>query len=481
MAKFIGRKEEVKLLLDSFRRHKGVVNVVRGRRRVGKTRMIRQLPQLDSTIDFHYLTSSPPNEEVNDKQERQAYAQQVKDVFELNFEPPAATWRELFSFIATEVKRNEGRKKIILAIDEINWLATKSKTFLSEFHTLWETQFSQIDRFMLIISGSLSSWLEKNFIMHQGYVGRISKDIILKEMPLGDIAQFFADRRSRLSSYELIKHLCTIGGVPRYMEEIDVRKDAQTNIEELFFSPSGMLYREFDTMFNDLYSEQNLFYQNILRNIATSYKRMTPGELAKKMKLTYSGRFSTAIKVLHETGFIALHPIWNTSSKTLSSKYVLSIGDCYTAFYFRAVDKYKATIKLAPKLPQNLPSIIGLQFENLVYNNAKAVIEALGIRITDVVFQGSHYQSQTKKNQGCQIDYLIHTRQNTVYVCELKFYTGEIGVEIIDEMENKLQRLIKSQGVSFRPVLIHANKVSERVILSDYFDSILDLGLFLKE
>lgn len=441
--------------------------------------MIRQLAQVDKTIDFHYLTSSPPDKELSDKQERATYAKQVKAVFELNFEPPASTWRELFTFIGEQIKRNEGKKKIVLAIDEINWLATKSKTFLSEFHTLWETQFSQIDCFMLIVSGSLSSWLEKHFIMHQGYVGRISKDIVLKEMPLKDIAQFFAERRSRLSNYEIIKHLCTIGGVPRYMEEIDVRKDAQTNITELFFNPSGMLYREFDTMFNDLYSEQNKFYQTILRTIATSYQRLTPGELAKKMKLTYSGRFSTAIKVLHETGFIALHPIWSTSTKTLSSKYVLSIGDCYTAFYFRAVDKYKATIKLAPKVPQHLPSIIGLQFENLVYNNATEVIKALGIRIEDVVFQGAHYQSQTQKTQGCQIDYLIHTRQNTVYVCELKFYAGEIGVEVIDEMEQKLQRLVQSKGVSFRPVLIHVNKVSERVVLSEYFDSILDLGSLL--
>lgn len=479
MAKFIGRREEINLLLDSFRRHKGVINVVRGRRRVGKTRMIRQLDEIDKTIDFHYLTSSPPNIEISDKQERELYAGQVKAVFELSFEPPASSWRELFSFIAEQVKRNEGRKKIVLAIDEVNWLATKSKTFLSEFHTLWETQFSHIDRFMLIVSGSLSSWLEEHFIMHQGYVGRISKDIILKEMPLADIAQFFAARRSRLSDYEIIKHLCTIGGVPRYMEEIDVRKDAQANIKALFFNPAGMLYREFNQMFNDLYSEQNKFYQTILRTIAITPKRLTPGELAKKMNMGYSGRFSTAIKILHDTGFVAMHKIWNTSSKILSSKYVLSIGDCYTAFYFRAVDRYKQSIQLEAKLPAHLPSIIGLQFENLVYANANRVIEALGIRLEDVIFQGSHYQSQTNKTLGCQIDYLIHTRQNTVYVCELKFYAGQIDVEIIDDMEQKLARLVQSKGVSFRPVLIHANKVSEQVILSDYFDSILDLGSLL--
>ena len=141
MASFVGRKAQIKSLLDSFRSDKGVLNVIRGRRRIGKTRLIRQLAQVDKSITFYYLTSAPPDKKVTDAQELAMYGAQVKTVFKLSYNPPAGSWRELFLFICDQCKGT----KIVLAIDEVNWLARKSKTFLSEFHTLWETSFSQID------------------------------------------------------------------------------------------------------------------------------------------------------------------------------------------------------------------------------------------------------------------------------------------------------------------------------------------------
>lgn len=475
MSDFVGRTSEIKLILGSLRKDRGVLNVVRGRRRIGKTRLIKQLPEADRATTLYYLTSAPPSQSITDKEERDLYAAQVKQVFNLAYQPPAQSWRELFLFIADQCKG----KKVILAIDEINWLARKSRTFLSEFHTLWETCFSQKKNFMLIVAGSLSSWIKDNFVMHQGYVGRVSKDIVLKELSLQDSAAFFGSRLQRLSSYEVIKQLCTTGGVPRYLEEIDPRKSADANIKELFFSPSGMLFGEFDKIFNDLFSNKNSFYRRILETIAGSSRLLTTSELARKMRLTQSGRFTDALDVLCDAGFLVTNKIWDTSGKKLSTKHILRISDSYTAFYFRAIAPNLGKISDESPLPKALPSLIGLQFENLIQNNQSILLDALNIKPADVIYQGPHYQSKTQKRAGCQVDHLIHTRQNNLYICEAKLYAGMIERSIIQEVQQKLDRLVQPRGTSFRPVLIHANQVSESVIESDFFDEIIDLGTYI--
>ncbi|MGI9278883.1 MAG: AAA family ATPase [Endozoicomonas sp.] len=200
---FAGRKKEIKQLLDSFSRRKGTLNVIRGRRRIGKTRLIKELPNFGKNITLRYLTSSPPDAKVTDAEERRQYAEQVKSQFELTYMPPHSSWRELFAFISDLC--NE--KKTILAIDEVNWLATRSPGFVSVFFELWENQFTQKKEFMIILSGSLSSWIEENILMNKGFVGRVSVAITLKELALNELPEFFGSRIRKTPTIDLVKML----------------------------------------------------------------------------------------------------------------------------------------------------------------------------------------------------------------------------------------------------------------------------------
>ena len=118
---------------------------------------------------------------------------------------------------------------------------------------------------------------------------------------------------------------------------------------------------------------------------------------------------------------------------------------------------------------------MGLQFENLILNNHKQVIQNLNIREEDIIFDNPFFQRHTTRSPGCQIDYMIQTRHDTVYVCEIKFKREKIGATIIDEMKEKCKRLLVPRNTSKRPVLIHANGVTSSVEESGFFYKILDI------
>jgi hypothetical protein len=124
-------------------------------------------------------------------------------------------------------------------------------------------------------------------------------------------------------------------------------------------------------------------------------------------------------------------------------------------------------------------SIMGLQFENLVINNLKELCKILKIDTQEIVMVGPFFQRGTKRQGGCQIDLLIQTRHNTLYLCEVKFSAKEIGTSVIEEVEKKIKNLSIPKSYSIRPVLIHVNGVSQGVIDKDIFSHIIDFSDFL--
>jgi hypothetical protein len=130
-------------------------------------------------------------------------------------------------------------------------------------------------------------------------------------------------------------------------------------------------------------------------------------------------------------------------------------------------------------MPSNWHSIMGLQFENLVVNNRREIYRLLNISEEEIVCANPYWHSAGIRKESCQIDFLIQTRFNVLYVFEVKFKSQPIGIEIIHEMKEKIQRLNPPKGFSCSPVLIHVNGVESAVLESDYFAHILDFGQLL--
>lgn len=120
--------------------------------------------------------------------------------------------------------------------------------------------------------------------------------------------------------------------------------------------------------------------------------------------------------------------------------------------------------------------MMGFQFEKLILANRKYIWQQLGINTEDIVAENPFLQHKTTRQAGCQIDYLIQTRFSTLYVCEIKFSKHPVPVTVIDDVQQKIDRLKKPKGLSCRPILIHVNGIHSDIEDEDYFSDIIDFS-----
>jgi hypothetical protein len=278
--------------------------------------------------------------------------------------------------------------------------------------------------------------------------------------------------------------LSSTGGVPRYLEEIDPSVNAEENIRELCFRKGGILVDEFEHIFSNIFKRRSPMYRAIVELLVYSPKDTL--EISQCLHTEITGLLSSYLEELCLSGFIKRDYAWNlkTGYDTKLNKYRLS--DNYLRFYLRYIDKQKNKIDRGSFELKSLTSlaewhtIMGLQFENLVLNNRPFVQQALRLYPEDIVNDNPFFQKPTSKQKGCQIDYMIQTKHNTLYVCEIKFTKHPVGMNVIADVQKKIGALKRPKGFSCRPVLINVNGVTEDVLDSDYFSSIIDISKFLE-
>jgi hypothetical protein len=288
-----------------------------------------------------------------------------------------------------------------------------------------------------------------------------------------------------MASCQKFKILSVTGGIPRYLEEINTSLSAEENIKRLCFTQNGLLVNEFNDIFSDLFSRRTPTYKKIVQLLADGPLEIK--EIQNALKIAQSGGLSAYLDDLIKSGFIARDYTWNIASGESSRLSHFRLSDNYLRFYLKYIDKKLPKILLndfelssLSALP-NWNAIMGLQFENLVLKNRSYIKNVLGIRNEDIESNNPFFQRQTKKVPGCQIDYLIQTRFNILYVCEFKFSKNPVGKNVVNAIAEKIKRLAHPKRFSILPVLIHVNGVQKEIITSGFFAKIIDFGDLLDE
>ena len=307
-----------------------------------------------------------------------------------------------------------------------------------------------------------------------GFLGRVHLDLTLDELPLYHCAPLLATGHNYQTNYEKFKIVAVTGGIPSYLERIDPSVSADANIHRLCFTREGFLFREFDLLFHDLF-QKKLFYRQLIAAVAEKPVDLTG--IYRKLSVHKAGYISACIEELIEAGFLARHYTWNFKSGGATKHSLIRIIDNYTRFYFRCIKPNRAAVeRRAPRLPPGSDGIFGLQFENLILKNRAAIWRQLGISAEDIVFDNPYWQTAIQRTRGCQIDYAIQCRNNTVYVCEIKFSKAPLPPAVISEVDTKIRTLSKPRNFTFRPVLIHVNGVDDALAEARYFDAVIDFG-----
>jgi len=477
MSKFIGRKEELLLLKGLLSKRSASFIVIKGRRRIGKSRLLEEFSR---SFDTSYTFSGIPlSEKTTAHSQREEFAGQLaRQINATNVN--SGDWSELFWELSQHI---DEKRSTLIIFDEISWMGSMDPDFLGKLKNAWDLYFKKFDHLVLAVCGSTTVWIEKNILSSTGFLGRESLTLTLEELPLNDCAKFWNAEEDRVSAHEKLKLLAVTGGVPRYLEHINPSVSADENIRHLCFNKAGILYGEFEKIFSDLFSSRNVLYKNIVSCLAGG--SADQGSICNHIGLKISGDISDYLEDLIKSGFISRDYTWNLKNSTVSNLSHYRLKDNYSRFYLKYIQPNRMKIEQGNMKDSALSSllgwhtIMGLQVENLVLSNRHLIKSALSINPNDVICDNPFFQRKSTKQAGCQIDYLIQTKYNTIYICEIKYSKNEVGPEVIHEVKQKVERLAIPKHFSYRTVLIHVNGVSEAVEESQYFSHIIDLSMFL--
>ncbi len=474
---FIGRQAELKSLNDLTQKKAASLVVIKGRRRIGKSRLVAEFAKKYRLLSFSGLV---PTEATTAASQKEEFAHQLSK--QLNFSGlKADDWGDLFSLLARETKHG----RVVILFDEISWMGSKDPDFLGKLKNAWDLEFKKNAELIFILCGSVSSWIDENILKSTGFMGRLSLVLDVRELSLTECNQLLKAGGFRGSAYEKFKLLSVTGGIPRYLEEIKKDRLADENIKDLCFTRSGILFREFNDIFLDIFSRRSELYKKIVASLVNGSKEFS--EIVASAGIKKSGYLSQHLSDLIASGFVKRDFTWNIKSSTESKLSHYRLADNYLRFYLKYIEKNRLKIegdhfnnKSLATLP-NLDSIMGLQFENLVLNNRRFIWENLNIHPEDIITDNPYFQRPQLRKKGCQIDYLIQTRANVLYACEIKFSKQEIRTDIINEMRQKLAAFHLPRGFSILPILIHAGGgVSEAIVDQQFFSHIIDFSELLK-
>lgn len=468
---FWGRSEEISLISRLLDKKTSSLVVLRGRRRIGKSRLAFEFSKGMKCLSFSGL---PPGEGITAKLQREDFAQQLQRQLQIPL-PRADDWGEMFYHLAEKSKQG----RVIIIIDEITWLGGKDPTFLGKLKIAWDLYFSKNSKLIMILSGSISSWIEKNILSSTGFLGRVSLDLILEELSLHECVKFWGNHLKYTSAYEIFKILSVTGGVPKYLEEINPKISAEENIKNLCFSKHGFLYNEFEHIFADLFDKRAPIYKKIVERLSRGSACLE--EIYEEMKSEKSGVIGNYVQDLVSAGFVSRDYTWHIKNGKESKLSFIRLRDNYLRFYLKYImPNYGRVMRGTIGVPKGISSILGLQFENLVLANRKLIWKKIGIDAEDIIIDNPFFQNSTQRNPGCQVDYMIQTKDNILFLCEVKFHKEKIGLDVVKEVEQKMKKLVTPKNFSKRAVLIHVNGVTSELEEEDFFVKTICFADFLE-
>ncbi len=470
---FFGRQDLIDQLSALFRKRVASLVTCRGRRRIGKSTLVEKFAEKER-CRFIKIEGKRPAPGLTDVDELATFARQLADQTGAERGTPA-DWPDAFRRLDGRIG---DREKTVVLLDEVSWLAHYADGFADDFKIAWDNLFKKHDRLVLVLCGSVSSWIRENIIDNSAFFGRRSLDIIVPELPLADCAKFWGPAASRIAPREILDVLSVTGGVPRYLEEIDPGLSAFENIRRLCFCPNALLRTDFGEMFRDVVTRERDFSGSVLKCLSDGPR--TAAEIEASLGIGKGGRVTAVLERLSEAGLSAGDEVTDPETGRRPKERRWRLRDNYSRFFLKYIEPSAGAIDSGAfeitglDTLEGIDSIFGLAFENLVVNHVRDLLPLLNLRGA-LVLSAAPYQrrgaSGARGRAGVQIDLLLQTRR-TVCVVEVK-RQGEIGREIIDETDAKLKALKLPAGVSARAALVYEGHLAPVVEADGYFDSIV--------
>lgn len=474
----IGRKKELSQLRDAYESEYSEFVAVYGRRRVGKTFLVREAFEYNFTFQHAGLAKS------NMRKQLIAWKSSLADAG-LKVGTAPKSWIEAFDLLKDLIRNSTESKKVIF-IDEMPWMDTRRSEFIPALEYFWNGWASGRKDILLIICGSATSWIINKVIKnHGGLHNRVTHKVHLKQFTLNECQQYADNLKLGMTQRQILECYMIMGGVPFYWSFINRRLGLAQNIDSIFFDEDAALKGEFDELYSSLFREPES-YITIVTTLGMKKAGMTREELAREGNLQENGKLTQALEDLEYCGFIRKYRQFGKKVKGT----IFQLTDFYTLFYFKYIQNNERGDHQFWSKSLNTPmhsAWCGLAFERvclLHVNQIKSALSIGGVQSSEASWVSTHNKTDDSSIRGAQIDLLIDRNDDVIDICEMKYYAEEF---VMDENEasrinNRILRLREETGTdkAIHAVLI-TTKGLKRNAYSDVIQSVVTMIDLFKE
>lgn len=410
--------------------------MVYGRRRVGKTFLVREAFNYKFTFQHTGIANAPKSVQLEEwKKSLQKNGLDVKDT--------PRNWFDAFSLLDDLIRKSRAKRKLIF-IDELPWMDTQGSNFVSALEHFWNAYASARKDVLLIVCGSATSWIvDKVVHNHGGLHNRLNHKINLKQFTLHECELYAKSRNLAMQHRQLLECYMVFGGVPFYWSLLKKEKSLPQNIDDILFSEDGELNEEFDALYSSLFKKPET-YITVITTLGKKRIGMSREEIIAESGLSDNGKLSTVLKDLEHCGFIRKY---NQIGKT-SKLAIYQLVDFYTLFYFKFIVENKRhdpnfwSKSIGSSLYSNW---CGLAFERVCLAHVSQIKQALSIGGVSTS-EYSWFVCRNEEQPGAQIDLLLDRNDDTINICEMKYVTaGNYALNAEEEQKilNRRERFMQ--------------------------------------
>ncbi len=419
----IGRKEEIDILKQLTASKQAELLAVYGRRRVGKTYLIRSFFEKQVVFEF----TGVHNAGLKQQLENFSFALQTFSSSPLPI-PVPTSWIEAFQLLILSLEnRKPSKGKQVIFIDELPWLDTRKSGFVAAFDHFWNSWCAKRNNLVVVICGSAASWMIQNIVNSRGGLhNRITQKIRLLPFTLKETEQYLKNKGVHLDRYQLVQLYMVTGGIPHYLKDVQKGQSASQNIDRMCFTKDGLLRDEFKHLYQALFEQADRHIE-VIKVLAAKPKGLTRTELIQAAELSSGGTATKLLEELTESGFITPYLPFDKKVKDL----IYKLTDCYSLFYLKFIENSRASGEgtwTQKSMSPSWRSWSGLAFENICLTHIGAIKKALGI--SGIYTEQSIWRYTSKgEEKGVQIDLLIDRMDNCINLCEMKFAMTEFTID----------------------------------------------------
>lgn len=464
---FVGRAFEISKLDQIAKIDEASIVIIYGRRRVGKTELIEQVFRERNLIKFEGLEGQ--DEMVQRQHVMEELAEYTKNP--LLGKVPTSSWREVFKYIAAEIKTGSWT----LYLEELQWMANYQTTLISDLKYVWDNELRHNPNLILVLCGSSPSFMINKVLHSKALYNRSQHEIALRPFS-------FEETREYLNKYPLkdvMDAYLSVGGIPEYLKRLKQESSLYLGLCKESFVTGGFFTTEHDRIFTSSLAK-NPLYKKII-DFLSKQKFANRTEIAEHLKIATGGGLSDLLEDLTACGFIDKYAPIDSPESVRIVRYCLR--DNFLQFFFKFIQPKITGISRGDfndRPTQGLSNDIylkwlGFAFERACRDSHAIIAKHLGFSAVEYQVGPYFSRSLDKESPGFQID-LIFDRADHVYtVCEIKYLQSKVPIRVIAEFEQKLAYLPNQEKYKIHKVLISTLGAVESVVDRGYFDDFLIL------